>query len=317
MRVLVTYFSFTYRNSTTMYAFPMWIKCLVHREKWRRCMFLFTRSYWKSIWRLSPWVCNQFRLCTKQGMCAIKVPRPMPRNLRSKCRVPSDQSFTVVHMYCWIHRRSIPLLQQTTRWWYVYMRIFTNRYNMESECNYWHISSFVTVIENDRTDPCSPSPCGPNSICRQNNGQAVCSCLPTYSGSPPNCRPECVVSSECPTNRACINQKCADPCPDPCGRNANCKVINHSPICTCQQGYTGDAFSVCFPTPRKDWYNFFKLESDLTISNSLRSTSRQYTTHSKRPVSTLTLWSVFWMPWYWRYTILLLLSYLHRNSTKL
>lgn len=113
--------------------------------------------------------------------------------------------------------------------------------------------TFITVIEADQIDPCHPSPCGPNSICRENNGQAVCSCLPTYIGSPPSCRPECVVSSECPTNRACVNQKCVDPCPAPCGNNANCKVINHSPICTCRQGFTGDAFSSCFPTPRKDY----------------------------------------------------------------
>lgn len=100
------------------------------------------------------------------------------------------------------------------------------------------------------TNPCQPSPCGPNSICRENNGQAVCSCLPEYLGSPPGCRPECVASAECASNRVCVNQKCIDPCPDPCGRNAICRVINHSPICSCQQDFTGDAFSVCFSTPR-------------------------------------------------------------------
>ncbi|XP_049964679.1 neurogenic locus notch homolog protein 4-like [Schistocerca serialis cubense] len=100
-------------------------------------------------------------------------------------------------------------------------------------------------------DPCSPSPCGPNSQCRQVNGQAVCSCLPSYIGSPPGCRPECVVSSECPQNRACVNQKCVDPCPGPCGLNTRCQVINHSPICSCKQGYTGDPFARCHPIPRK------------------------------------------------------------------
>lgn len=30
--------------------------------------------------------------------------------------------------------------------------------------------------------PCNPSPCGPNSNCRDNSGQAVCSCQPTYLG---------------------------------------------------------------------------------------------------------------------------------------
>lgn len=96
---------------------------------------------------------------------------------------------------------------------------------------------------------CQPSPCGPNSQCREVNHQAVCSCLPAYQGSPPSCRPECVVSSECPSNKACINQKCVDPCPGPCGQNANCQTIHHSPICSCRNGFTGDAFSRCYPIP--------------------------------------------------------------------
>lgn len=100
-------------------------------------------------------------------------------------------------------------------------------------------------------NPCVPSPCGPNSQCREVNGQAVCSCLPNYSGSPPGCRPECVVSSECPLDKACVNQKCVDPCPGVCGQNANCRVNNHSPICSCAPGYTGDPFSRCYPIPRK------------------------------------------------------------------
>lgn len=101
------------------------------------------------------------------------------------------------------------------------------------------------------TNPCNPSPCGPNSQCREVNGQAVCSCLPEYIGSPPGCRPECVVSSECPQNKACINQKCADPCPGTCGLNAKCTVINHSPICSCQAGNTGDPFTRCYAISRK------------------------------------------------------------------
>lgn len=36
-------------------------------------------------------------------------------------------------------------------------------------------------------DPCVPSPCGPNSICRVIKNQASCSCLRSYHGIPPNC----------------------------------------------------------------------------------------------------------------------------------
>lgn len=94
-------------------------------------------------------------------------------------------------------------------------------------------------------NPCQPSPCGSNSQCREINGQAVCSCIPGYVGSPPSCRPECVTSNECPQNEACNNQKCRDPCPGTCGVNAKCQVINHNPICSCPSRYTGDPFIRC------------------------------------------------------------------------
>lgn len=83
------------------------------------------------------------------------------------------------------------------------------------------------------------------------NQQAVCSCLPNYLGSPPDCRPECTVSSECALTRACTNQKCVDPCPGLCGLNADCKVLNHSPICACKNQFTGDPFTRCFPVTSK------------------------------------------------------------------
>jgi len=94
-------------------------------------------------------------------------------------------------------------------------------------------------------NPCRPSPCGPNSQCREINGHAICSCSAGYIGVPPMCRPECVVSSECPLNRACLNEKCSDPCPGTCGSNARCQVVNHNPICSCSSGYTGDPFVKC------------------------------------------------------------------------
>lgn len=98
-------------------------------------------------------------------------------------------------------------------------------------------------------DLCRPSPCGPFSICRVRNDRSVCTCLPDYIGQPPNCKPECVISSECPANTACINQRCRDPCPGTCGQNSKCLVTNHSPICSCMQGYTGDPFQQCVPQP--------------------------------------------------------------------
>lgn len=94
-------------------------------------------------------------------------------------------------------------------------------------------------------NPCMPSPCGPHSICRVMNDRAVCSCSPGYHGTSPNCRPECLVSSECPAHLACIGQKCGDPCPGLCGQNALCQVVNHNPICSCPSDYLGDPFTQC------------------------------------------------------------------------
>jgi len=105
----------------------------------------------------------------------------------------------------------------------------------------------ILVTQMEPIYPCTPSPCGPNSQCREFNNQAVCSCLPSFIGNPPMCRPECTTSAECPTNLACVNKKCVDPCPGVCGQSANCRVINHSPLCICNSGFTGDPFSICYP----------------------------------------------------------------------
>lgn len=104
------------------------------------------------------------------------------------------------------------------------------------------------AIERDPTppfNPCNPSPCGDNAECKIIGDYHACSCLPSMRGVPPNCRPECVSNSDCPNHQACINNKCVDPCPGSCGINSECSVRNHSPICSCLTGYTGDAFRMC------------------------------------------------------------------------
>ena len=102
-------------------------------------------------------------------------------------------------------------------------------------------------------NPCNPSPCGPNAQCREVNDIGVCACIPGYFGDPyAGCRPECVVNSECDLSKACMQQKCGDPCPGTCGSGAQCNVVNHNPICTCPPGYTGDPFRQCIrPQPSK------------------------------------------------------------------
>lgn len=98
-------------------------------------------------------------------------------------------------------------------------------------------------------NPCIPSPCGPNSICREQNDHASCTCAPNFIGHPPNCRPECIINSDCPSDLACISERCKDPCPGSCGYYAECRVISHNPTCYCVEGYTGDPFSGCTKIP--------------------------------------------------------------------
>lgn len=120
---------------------------------------------------------------------------------------------------------------------------------------------FVTAAEPPRNvNPCLLGTCGPNSECHELDGRAVCSCAFGMLGAPPNCRPECVIHQECPSNRACIAQQCQDPCIGSCGFNARCTTQNHQPICSCIEGYEGDPYASC--TPRQGEY-IFVLSRDL------------------------------------------------------
>lgn len=64
-------------------------------------------------------------------------------------------------------------------------------------------------------------------------------------GAPPNCRPECVINQDCPSNRACIRQRCEDPCIGICGFNAQCSTQNHQPTCSCIESFEGDPYTAC------------------------------------------------------------------------
>lgn len=102
--------------------------------------------------------------------------------------------------------------------------------------------NFAEIIK-DEVDLCNPSPCGANAVC--NDGE--CSCLPEYNGDPYfECRPECVLSSDCSQDKACLRNKCVNPCNSGvCASNAICEVINHIPMCRCPERMTGNAFVQC------------------------------------------------------------------------
>ena len=53
----------------------------------------------------------------------------------------------------------------------------------------------------------------------------------------------CQSNDECPSNEACVNRQCQNPCD--CGGNAFCRVVSHYATCFCLEGYTGDPFRGC------------------------------------------------------------------------
>lgn len=111
--------------------------------------------------------------------------------------------------------------------------------------------SFSVVQPQEVRQPCNPSPCGANAVCKERNGAGSCSCLPEYFGDPYiGCRPECILNTDCDRSKACVNNKCRDPCPGTCGLNTDCRVVNHAPSCSCLSGYTGNPLSACHQIPQ-------------------------------------------------------------------
>ena len=104
-------------------------------------------------------------------------------------------------------------------------------------------------------------------MCTQKNNAGSCACIADYTGNPyEGCRPECVLSSDCPTDKACIRNKCQDPCPGVCGSNAQCNVVNHVPTCSCNEGYVGNPFTTCMLLPTPGKFDFsYKLHIDFTF----------------------------------------------------
>jgi len=99
----------------------------------------------------------------------------------------------------------------------------------------------------EEPDPCNPNPCGPGAECLARGRQAECKCPAGFKGDPyAFCkRGDCEYDHECSSSLACFDYNCRDPCIGTCGRNANCEVQDHRPICSCPQGFTGDPLSGC------------------------------------------------------------------------
>lgn len=130
---------------------------------------------------------------------------------------------------------------------FLFLIVFVSSFLYEKNNNNNFFLAETQLAPPSQTNPCVPSPCGPNSECRNINGQASCACSVNYIGTPPNCRPECTINSDCPSSESCFQLKCRDPCPGSCGLGAECTVVNHTPNCACLASYTGDPFTRCTP----------------------------------------------------------------------
>lgn len=113
------------------------------------------------------------------------------------------------------------------------------------------VPKYDTPIERD---PCNPSPCKVGSTCRRSGSTAICECNPGLRGNAyeTGCHPECTINTDCPLKQACSNFKCVDPCQrGVCAYNAECRVINHAPVCSCPEKTYGDPFRQCQPMPER------------------------------------------------------------------
>jgi len=103
-------------------------------------------------------------------------------------------------------------------------------------------------INGTSINACNPNPCGRNTNCISNTeGVATCECIKPFEGNPwVGCELNCTKNEECPDTQVCNqpSQRCVNPC-DPeyqpfftqCGRNAACKVKEHTPYCFCPDDF--------------------------------------------------------------------------------
>lgn len=107
------------------------------------------------------------------------------------------------------------------------------------------------------------------SLCLSNNFfccKYFCSCGKFSNDFAPLAKVGCESDSECPSQLACINAQCKNPCEEgrPCGINAECRVLDTLPVrtmlCECLPGYRGNAAVQCDlrKKPKKNLLFFFK-----------------------------------------------------------
>uniref|UniRef100_A0A0K8SUK5 Protein lin-12 n=1 Tax=Lygus hesperus TaxID=30085 RepID=A0A0K8SUK5_LYGHE len=108
-----------------------------------------------------------------------------------------------------------------------------------------------------KEDLCIPNPCGQNAQCtpghdRTGKERPVCTCLPGYVGDAlVSCRRgECQSNQECGYDKSCQAYSCSPVCTSGvCGSGADCKARDHTAVCSCPPGHTGNPFSNCYRIP--------------------------------------------------------------------
>lgn len=117
----------------------------------------------------------------------------------------------------------------------------------------------LACIDSKCQDPCIVlAPCQLPSRCEVVSPTAspmktmLCICPEGYvSSGSGTCKPTevlrdiggCITDSDCSADTACINNVCRNPCT--CGENAECRIKDHKPVCSCRQGFDGNPEIYC------------------------------------------------------------------------
>lgn len=97
---------------------------------------------------------------------------------------------------------------------------------------------------------CADEPCGDGARCYSVRGSYKCLCPPGTVGDAytDGCKPpvECLIDTDCPISAFCGKEgnepKCKDVCAgSECGPNSECNAFSHRAVCSCIEGYEGDA----------------------------------------------------------------------------
>lgn len=107
-----------------------------------------------------------------------------------------------------------------------------------------------SCINGQCLNPClRDNACGKEALCRVSDHRTLCLCPDGYRGEPTEkCSPfECQLDKDCEPNKRCRDGSCKNPCLEinTCGVNAQCRVVNRQPQCSCPPGFVGNALIEC------------------------------------------------------------------------